>query len=75
MPYIIVRSENNPIDNNRSKIMLMPIFDKKKLNGRRRSTIKKIGGRWSINGKSKIINSMGQCSRNDSQQTYKRNKR
>ena len=53
----------------------MPIFDKKKLNGRRRSTIKKIGGRWSINGKSKVINSMGQCSRNDSQQAYKRNKR
>jgi len=29
LPYLMVRSENNPVDNNRSKIMLMPIFDKK----------------------------------------------
>ena len=52
----------------------MPIFDKKP-NGRRSPTIRKMGGKKSLSGKSKVINSMGQCGRNDNQQVHECNKR
>lgn len=44
----------------------MPIFDKEP-NGKRSPTIRKMGGKKNISGKSKVINSMGQRGKNDSQ--------
>jgi len=52
----------------------MPIFYERP-NGRRNPTIRKMGGKRSIIGKSKVINSMGQRGRNDSQQAHEHNKR
>ena len=51
----------------------MPTFDKRS-NGKRNPTIRKMRGKRSISDKSKIIISMNQHDKNDSQQTHGNNK-